>query len=198
MRLVAGLGNPGREYDGTRHNIGFDIVDVLASQIGATPWKAWKKGLVAKGKLGDEDLVLLKPQTFMNLSGDSVSPALSFYKLPPEHLIVVHDELDFELGDVRLKFGGGHGGHNGLRSIMNSSGRDFGRLRIGVGRPPKGWEGAKWVLSRFRADEEPLLDEATVRTCEAIGMIVKHGFSAAMNKFNRRSDKPNGGDPKCL
>ena len=81
MRLVAGLGNPGREYDGTRHNIGFDIVDVLASQIGATPWKAWKKGLVAKGKLGGEDLVLLKPQTYMNLSGDSVSPALAFYKL---------------------------------------------------------------------------------------------------------------------
>ena len=157
-----------------------------------------EKGLVAKGKLGGEDLVLLKPQTYMNLSGDSVSPALAFYKLPPEHLIVVHDELDFELGDVRLKFGGGHGGHNGLRSIMNSSGRDFGRLRIGVGRPPKGWEGAKWVLSRFRADEEPLLDEATVRTCEAIGMIVKDGFPAAMNKFNRRSDKPNGGDPKCL
>ena len=171
---------------------------MLASQIGATPWKAWKKGLVAKGKLGGEDLILLKPQTYMNLSGDSVSPALAFYKLPPEHLIVVHDELDFELGDVRLKFGGGHGGHNGLRSIMNSSGRDFGRLRIGVGRPPKGWEGAKWVLSRFRADEEPLLDEATVRTCEAIGMIVKDGFPAAMNKFNRRSDKPNGGDPKCL
>ena len=93
MRLVAGLGNPGREYDGTRHNIGFDIVDVLASHIGATPWKAWKKGLVAKGKLGGEDLVLLKPQTYMNLSGDSVSPALAFYKLPPEHLIVVHDAL---------------------------------------------------------------------------------------------------------
>ena len=118
MILVAGLGNPGKKYDGTKHNVGFDAVDLLASRHRYPVYKNWKKGEVAKGTIAGAEVLLSKPQTFMNLSGDSIGPQLRFYKEEPSSLIVIHDELDFEPGTVKIKTSGGHGGHNGLRSII--------------------------------------------------------------------------------
>ena len=162
MRLVVGLGNPGPEYERHRHNVGFMAVDTIHRRYGFGPWKRRFQGLVAEGNVGGERIYALKPQTFMNLSGQSVGEALRFYKLIPDQTIVFHDELDVAAGKVRVKQGGGHGGHNGLRSIDDHIGKDYWRVRIGIGHP-----GAKelvhgWVLSNFAKAEttwlDPLLD----------------------------------------
>ena len=157
MWLVVGLGNPGKEYANHRHNAGFMVVEELASKLGADPFRSKFNGEWTRGapKTGDE-CVLLKPQTFMNLSGQSAQPAAAFFKVPPANVLVVHDELDIPFGEVRLKQGGGHAGHNGLRSILSHlGGADCGRVRLGVGRPPPGFRGevADCVLSPFDATE---------------------------------------------
>src|SRR5690606_3086210 len=125
MLVVVGLGNPGPQYADTRHNIGFMAVDAIAQKYGTSPWKSWRKSLVCRASCGGEDLLLVKPQTFMNLSGEAVVAATQFYNVPPGQVIVIHDELDFEPGVVRIKIGGGHGGHNGLRSIIQHIGADY-------------------------------------------------------------------------
>lgn len=154
MRLVVGLGNPGAEYERHRHNVGFMAVDELHRRYGTAPWRKRFQGLVAEGSVNGERLYLLKPQTFMNLSGQSVGEALRFYKLIPEQLIVFHDELDVAAGKVRVKQGGGHGGHNGLRSIDEHVGKDYWRVRVGIGHPGTKEQVHGWVLSNFaKADE---------------------------------------------
>jgi len=143
MFLIVGLGNPGREYASHRHNVGFMAVDALWQQVRGEPFREKFSGEYARVTLAGEPAILLKPMTYMNESGRSVQPALAFFKIAPADLIVLHDELDLPFRDVRLKFGGGHAGHNGLRSIMAHVGTgDFGRVRIGVGRPPPGFRGA--------------------------------------------------------
>ena len=156
MFLVVGLGNPGREHEGNRHNVGFMLVDGIRAAEGWPEYREKFKGLLTRGEVHSEsgrcDVSLLKPQTYMNLSGESVQPAAAFLKVPPERIVVVHDELDLPWRDVRLKVGGGHAGHNGLRSIIQCLGTpDFTRVRVGIGKPPAGFRGsgADWVLSAF-------------------------------------------------
>ncbi|WP_114394291.1 aminoacyl-tRNA hydrolase [Oleisolibacter albus] len=154
MRLVVGLGNPGPEYERHRHNVGFMAVDELHRRHGFGPWKKRFQGLIAEGSIAREKSWLLKPQTFMNLSGQAVGEAMRFYKLIPDQVIVFHDELDVVPGKIRVKRGGGHGGHNGLRSIDDHIGKDYWRVRVGIGHPGSKEKVQGWVLSNFaKADE---------------------------------------------
>lgn len=193
MWLVVGLGNPDAKYRGTRHNIGFEVVDALAERAGTTLSEKKFKAQMAKARLAGTDVVLIEPQTYMNLSGESVGPALGFYKLTVDQVIVVHDELDLELGKSRLKRGGGHGGHNGLRSlIQHLPSPEFIRLRVGIGRPPAGWDPADHVLSRFGSTERTIVDRAVSEGADAIEAVLKDGLARAMNTFNREPKESPG------
>lgn len=162
MQIFVGLGNPGSKYAGNRHNIGFMALDRIAEDHGFAPWKSKFQGLISEGRLGSEKVLLLKPQTFMNRSGQSVGDMMRFYKLAPEDLIVFHDELDLAPGKVRVKQGGGHAGHNGLRSIHGHVGEAYGRVRLGIGHPGHKDRVAGYVLHDFAREDEkwlaPLLD----------------------------------------
>lgn len=159
MKLWVGLGNPGSKYAGNRHNIGFMALDRIAADHGFSPWRKAFKGLVAEGRLGSQKLALLKPETFMNLSGEAVQAACAFWKIPVEDITVFHDELDLEPGRLRLKQGGGHAGHNGLRSIHAHLGEAYGRVRLGIGHPGHKDRVAAYVLSDFaKADADWLED----------------------------------------
>lgn len=162
MKLIAGLGNPGAKYAGHRHNIGFMALDHIAGDHGFPPWRARFQGQVSEGRLGGEKVILIKPETFMNLSGQSVGEAMRFYKLTPADVIVFHDEIDLAPGKCRVKWGGGHAGHNGLRSIHQHIGADYGRVRLGVGHPGDKARVPGYVLHDFaKADRDwldPLLD----------------------------------------
>jgi PTH1 family peptidyl-tRNA hydrolase len=192
VHLVVGLGNPGKKYEKNRHNVGFMVVERLARSHGLPDFKekfsaVWTKGEIASGG-GRHAVALLEPQTFMNLSGDSVQPAAAFLKVDPAHVIVVHDELDLPWQDVRIKVGGGHAGHNGLRSIIQRLGPEFVRVRVGVGRPPAGWRGdvADYVLNDFDSAERPELPDVVDRAVVAVEKIVADGLAAAMNHVNTK------------
>ncbi len=188
MFIIAGLGNPGREYEETRHNIGFLVVDELADRAGVRLSDKKFKAIIARGRLGNESCLLMKPQTFMNLSGEAVGPSMGFYKATPKDVIVIHDDMDIEFGRLKLKVGGGHGGHNGLRSMLKHLPNDgFIRVRVGVSRPPPRWDPADYVLSRFTAEELSSLDKAVNKAADAVEAILKDGYQKAMNKHNRTS-----------
>lgn len=194
MWLVVGLGNPGREYASHRHNIGFGIIDELARRTGADSFRSKFSGELARTAFKvhqrEEDAWLLKPQTYMNLSGDCVQPCSAFFKIPPEQVIVCHDELDLPFGDIRLKRGGGHGGNNGLRSIIGRLGPNFCRLRFGIGRPPAEYrDTSSWVLSPFSKEERENLDKHVEISAKAVLDIAARGFDAAMKRRNTR-EKP--------
>lgn len=159
MKLIVGLGNPGAQYAQNRHNIGFMALDRIAADHGFTPWKARFQGLVAEGRLGGDKAVLLKPQTFMNLSGQSVGEAMRYLKLSPADVLVLHDELDLAPGKLRLKQGGGHAGHNGLRSIHQHIGEAYGRVRLGIGHPGHKDRVAGYVLHDFAKADADWLDD---------------------------------------
>jgi len=182
--LVVGLGNPGSKYVGTRHNIGFVLAEALA-QMARIPLSREKfKGVYGTGEFRGRPTTILLPQTYMNRSGESVSPALSFFDLEPPDCIVLHDDLDLELGDVRVKIGGGHGGHNGLRSIANQLGRkDFIRIRLGIGRPAHG-NVTSYVLGRFSSEESAHLEDVIDLGLRALENIFEDGPRAAMNAIN--------------
>jgi PTH1 family peptidyl-tRNA hydrolase len=187
MKIVVGLGNPGRKYHGTRHNAGFLAVEALARDLRFDLSQHKYHALVGKGRIGSEEAVFAMPQTFMNESGRSVVSILRYTSTTVADLIVVHDELDLALGSVRVKSGGGHGGHNGLRSIIHHAGTaDFIRVRIGVGRPPAGMNGADYVLSPFSPSERQAAEEAVIRAADAVKAIILHGLTMAMNAFNKR------------
>lgn len=193
MHLVVGLGNPGKKYERNRHNVGFMVVERLARAHGLPDFKekfsaVWTKGEIAAGG-ARHAVALLEPQTYMNLSGDSVQPAAAFLKVEPARVIVVHDELDLSWRDVRLKVGGGHAGHNGLRSIIQRLGTpEFVRVRVGVGRPPPGFRGdvADFVLADFDALERSELPDVVDRAVTAIERVVADGLAAAMNAVNTK------------
>ncbi|MCA9552774.1 MAG: aminoacyl-tRNA hydrolase [Myxococcales bacterium] len=190
MFIVVGLGNPGREYEDTRHNVGFMVVDALAERAGVQVCDKKFKARVGRARLEGEDCLLMKPETFMNLSGESVGPALGFFKLSTAQVIVVHDELDLPLGTVRLKKGGGHGGHNGLRSLKQHLPDDgFVRVRIGIGKPPPQWDTADYVLSRFASSERAVADSALNEAASAVRAVLKDGIGKAMGHFNRDPEK---------
>ena len=188
--VIVGLGNPGDEYEGTRHNIGFAVVDRIAERLGCAPVRDKKYGaLAARGRLGDLDLLLVKPQGYMNLSGEPTRKALGDAGLPKEDwkekLIVVHDELDLPVGRMKLQTDRGAGGHNGIKSIISSLGTQaFVRVRVGVDKSPKG-RGSDWVLGGFSKAERPVIDEVVERAAEAIEAIARRGFDKAANEFNR-------------
>ncbi len=185
MWLVVGLGNPAKKYAKNRHNRGFMVADALRVELGAPDWRDKWKGVTTK----EGDVALLKPLTFMNLSGESVQPAAAFLKVSPAEMIVIHDELDLPFGEVRLKVGGGHAGHNGLRSIIECFGSpDFVRVRVGIGRPPPGFGGdvADYVLSNFDPVETAELPDVLDRGRAAIRRVLKDGLAAAMNVTNTR------------
>lgn len=199
MLLVVGLGNPGREYASHRHNVGFMAVDALADEVRADPFREKFSGQVARAEIAGEQAILLKPMTFMNGSGRSVQPAMAFYKVEPARLLVIHDELDLPFGTVRLKVGGGHAGHNGLRSIMSHVGTgDFGRIRVGIGRPPPtfGGEVADYVLSSFDAIERAALPDCLRQSVQSVLEVAARGFEAAMNVRNTRP-KPGRKPPEA-
>jgi PTH1 family peptidyl-tRNA hydrolase len=188
--LVVGLGNPGREHEKNRHNVGFAVVDSLRLLAGWPDFKQKFSGVWTRGALEGQDVVLLKPHTYMNLSGDSVQPAAAFMKIPVAQIIVVHDELDLPWQEVRLKVGGGHAGHNGLRSIIERLGTsDFMRVRVGIGKPPPGFQGdgADWVLSSFDAIERAELPDIVERAVDSVRRVVRDGTAAAMKVINTKA-----------
>lgn len=186
MKLFVGLGNPGPKYSGNRHNIGFMALDHIASDHGFTPWRGKFQGSVSEGRLGSEKVVLLKPETFMNLSGQSVGEAMRFYKLTPDDVVVFHDELDLAPGKCRVKQGGGHAGHNGLRSIHAHIGADYQRVRMGIGHPGNKNAVSGYVLRDFAKADQDWLDDV-LRGCSDGAADLAAGDSGKfMNAVGRR------------
>jgi peptidyl-tRNA hydrolase, PTH1 family len=193
MKIIVGLGNPGAKYSRTRHNAGFMAVDELAKGLNIDVRKEAHQALAGAGRLDDERLLLVKPQTFMNDSGSSVAAVLKAHYASPRELIVIHDELDLVFSSVRVKKDGGHGGHNGLRSIIERLGTaDFIRVRIGIGRPAPGEDTADYVLSPFPADEKKSLPDALQRAVEAVRTVVLEGAAKAMTVYNGNRKESNG------
>ena len=197
--LVVGLGNPGAKYASHRHNVGFMVVDAWAERrLPAPAWRTKHHGLscsISSGVPGGGRAVVLKPQTFMNVSGDCVGPAARYHRSTPARIVVVHDELDFAPGRVAIKQGGGHGGHNGLRDIVRALGNsDFLRLRVGIGRPPPDrGDVSRWVLSDFTGPDASELPDVIERACDAIDHLLAEGVSTAMNQFNTAASRTTAG-----
>lgn len=179
MRILAGLGNPGPRYRGTRHNAGYLVMDELARR-----WRTTFRRARDADEARVRDLLLLKPRTFMNLSGRAVQAALTRAGFPPAELLIVHDDLDLPLGRLRLRRGGGAGGQRGVRDIIERLGPDFTRLKVGISRPPEGWTAERWVLSRFSEDERSVLDAAVSAAADAVEILLERGHEAAMNHVN--------------
>ncbi|MCF6235274.1 MAG: aminoacyl-tRNA hydrolase [Gammaproteobacteria bacterium] len=185
--LIVGLGNPGSDYEKTRHNIGFWCVDALA-HLHYVDFKSEKKffGSVCKISVGGRTIWLLKPATFMNRSGQSVLALSCFYKIPLERILVVHDELDLPPGEVRLKKGGGHGGHNGLRDIAAAfSSKEFLRIRMGIGHPGRKEQVTNYVLGRPNTQDQQIFDEAIFYACDILPLLIKDGLQKAMNQLHK-------------
>lgn len=191
VRVIVGLGNPGRRYRGTRHNLGRDVVERLAAHLGVRLEEdGWVRS--ARARVGSTAVVLAVPETYMNVSGQAVRDLLRRRRRRPDDFLVIHDDLDLPLGQLRLKPGNGPGGHNGVLSIIEALGTDkFPRLRIGIGRPTAGVDPTEFVLERFTSDEHPVIDAAIARAAEAALAVVSDGLPAAMNRYNVRtaSDK---------
>ena len=183
--LIIGLGNPGPEYAGNRHNCGFMVADVVDARIGAGFKRDRSRAVVATGRLAGHPVTLAKPQTFMNLSGGPVAALRSFYKIPPDQIVVIHDDLDLPFETIRLKLGGGDGGHNGLRSVTAALGtRDYLRVRVGIGRPPGRMDAADFVLRDFSAAERKLLPLVLERAADAVEALLHQGLATAQNEFH--------------
>jgi PTH1 family peptidyl-tRNA hydrolase len=185
MKIIVGLGNPGLAYRRTRHNLGFMVVQALAEQRGMRFRRAQHRSSQARGQMGKEDILLVRPMTFMNVSGAAVAGALKQCDSPPEDLLVVCDDVSLDLGRIRLRRSGSAGGHNGLKSIIDHLHTDqFARLRLGVGQPPEGMDMMDYVLGVFRRNEWPTVHEVVARAVQAIETWVYHGIGEAMNRFN--------------
>ena len=186
MYIIVGLGNPGKEYAHTRHNVGFETIDILADRMGIEIEEKKHKGLCGKGILAGQKVILLKPQTYMNLSGDSVGEMAQFYKIPPENIIVINDDISLDVGIIRVRPKGSAGGHNGLKSIIYRLNSDtFPRVKMGVGAPKhEDYDLADFVLGRFTKEEIPVMEDAIVKAEKAVAEIIKNGVQSAMNKYN--------------
>ncbi len=186
MYLVVGLGNPGRKYAGTRHNLGFQVVEILSRALSSERPVQHSGVLYARAKLSSEQLILAQPLTYMNRSGRAVLELLRRYQVEPRRLILIYDDLDLPQGVIRLRYGGGSGGHRGVNSVIDAlETQDFIRLRIGIGRPHHGLEAADFVLSPLTCEEREYLDQAVKQASLAVQCIVAESLEAAMNKFNR-------------
>ena len=191
IRLIVGLGNPGREYADTRHNAGFWFVDEIARKANVSLRSENRfHGLVARAELSKQDVWLLQPQTYMNVSGQSVNALASYYKIAPEEILVAHDELDLPPGTARLKLGGGAGGHNGLKDIIAHLGQEFWRLRLGIGHPGNRDQVADFVLHRPSQAEDALIRESIEKSLKVASLIVKGELNVAMNRLHAKDKKP--------
>lgn len=189
MYIIVGLGNPGRDYQNTRHNIGFDVIDALAEVAGISVIEKKHKAIIGKGVLDGQKVILVKPQTYMNLSGESVRDIIDYYKVDEEQeLIVISDDTSLDVGMLRVRKKGSAGGHNGLKNIILHLGHDtFMRVKMGVGEKPKGYDLADYVLGHFTQNERKIMDEAAKKATEAIRMMVAGDVDKAMNAFNKKA-----------
>lgn len=186
MYIIVGLGNPDRQYQNTRHNIGFDVIDVIADKNNITVKERKHKALIGKGFVGGQKAVLVKPQTYMNLSGESVREVIDFYKADEKsELIVVSDDISLDVGQIRIRKKGSAGGHNGLKNIILHLGHDeFQRVKMGVGQKPEGYDLVDYVLGHFPKEEREIMDESAKRAADAIEVMIAEGADAAMNMYN--------------
>jgi len=190
MYIIVGLGNPKKEYENTRHNIGFDVIDKLAEQENISVLEKKHKAIIGKGYVAGQKCILAKPQTYMNLSGESVRELIDYYKVDEtEELIVISDDISLDVGQLRIRKKGSAGGHNGLKNIIAHLGHDqFMRIKMGVGEKPKGYDLADYVLGHFSKDERVVMDKAAERAADAIRMIITEDVDAAMNEYNRKTE----------
>jgi PTH1 family peptidyl-tRNA hydrolase len=192
MKLVVGLGNPGRKYNSTRHNVGFEVLAHLAQRYDVGRPKAKFNAEVAETTIKNQKTILLSPLTYMNLSGRSVRAAVDFYKLPLTELLVICDDINLGVTRLRFRPSGSAGGQNGLKDIINRLGhQDFGRLRVGVGRPPPDWEAADFVLGKFSSEDQAEIEPTIRRAADAVEVWIENGIQAAMNQFNADPKQPN-------
>lgn len=188
MYLIAGLGNPGRQYQGTRHNMGFDTIDYLVEEHRIPQAGVKFNAMYGSGMIGGRKAMLMKPLSYMNLSGGPIREMINYYKIDPEtELIVIYDDIDLEPGQLRIRKQGSAGGHNGMKDIIRQLGtQKFTRIKVGVGAKPAGWDLADYVLGRFSPSERKTVDEAIVHAGEAVELILREGPDAAMNRYNRK------------
>lgn len=189
MYIIVGLGNPGKEYAHTRHNVGFDTIDELASKWNIDVSTKKHKALIGKGMIEGEKVILAKPQTYMNLSGESVRELLDFYKIDEtSELIIIYDDISLNPGQLRIRPKGSAGGHNGIKSIISHlGGQEFLRIKVGVGEKPKGYDLADYVLGHFSKEDKEVMEQAQKRAAQAAAMLVSGDIEAAMNEFNRKA-----------
>lgn len=185
--MIVGLGNPGKQYENTRHNMGFMCLDKIAETYGVKFTKEKNKALIGNAEISGEKCLLVKPQTFMNLSGEAVVPLMQFYKIPPENVIIVFDDVSFDIGKIRIKRNGSHGGHNGMKNIIELSGTSaFPRVKVGVGKKPNpNYDLVNWVLAKFKKEDFELILKTTEQVEKAVSCIIKSGIDSAMNKYSR-------------
>ena len=195
MYIIVGLGNPDRQYQNTRHNIGFDVIDVIADKNNITVKERKHKALIGKGIVGGQKAVLVKPQTYMNLSGESVREVIDFYKADEKsELIVISDDISLDVGQIRIRKKGSAGGHNGLKNIILHLGHDeFQRIKMGVGQKPEGYDLVDYVLGHFPKEEREIMDESAKRAADAIEVMIAEGADTAMNMYNSAKRKEQHG-----
>ena len=191
MYIIAGLGNPGRDYAHTRHNAGFDTLDILADKYNINIDSDKFRAKIGKGIINGQKVILVKPQTFMNLSGESIRPLADYFKTEVKHeVIIIYDDIDLDPGHIRVRERGSAGGHNGMKSIINHLGtEEFLRVRVGVGEKPKGYDLADYVLGHFSSEERELLDEGMIKAVNAIEMMIDGRVNDAMNEYNKKIPK---------
>lgn len=184
--LVVGLGNIGEQYEGTRHNVGFEVVDELAERAGVPVQKLKYRALTNTAQVGGEKVLLMKPVTFMNLSGEAVRPAADFYKISPDHVLVISDDVALPVGKLRVRRGGSAGGHNGLKDLIRHLGTDqFPRIKIGVGeKPHPDYDMADWVLGKFQGEDKKIIGQAVKRAADAVELLLSQGVDRAMSRYN--------------
>lgn len=190
MYMIVGLGNPGRDYNNTRHNIGFDVIDRLAEQENISVIEKKHRAIIGKGMVAGTKCILVKPQTYMNLSGESVRELIDYYKVDEkEELIVISDDISLDVGQIRIRKKGSAGGHNGLKNIILHLGHDsFLRIKMGVGEKPKGYDLADYVLGHFSSSDRKVMDESITKATDAIRMIISEDAERAMNEFNKKKE----------
>lgn len=188
MYLIVGLGNPGRQYEATRHNMGFDVIDKLVEEYNVPQSGVKFNAMYGKGRIEGQPVILMKPLSYMNLSGGPVRDMANYFKIDPEtEMIVIYDDIDLEPGQLRIRKKGSAGGHNGIKHIIQQLGtQTFVRIKVGVGAKPKGWDLADHVLGRFSTEDRKFVDEAIAKAAKAVDIIISQGTDAAMNEYNRK------------
>ena len=187
MYLIAGLGNPSRTYEGTRHNIGFTMIDAIGNKFGIDVTTKKHKALVGRGIIDGMRVILAKPQTYMNLSGESIREIADFYKIEPENIIIIYDDISLDVGQLRIRKKGSAGVHNGIKNIIAHLGtQEFPRIKVGIGNKPEGWDLADYVLSKYSKAEQEALEEASEGVIGAVKLMLMDDIEAAMNKYNAK------------